>query len=158
MCVKVVLKLGNCYSFYSRSPICFPFLIERHNCTLIRERVRVFSDCLSVINKCFPTIPSRKRSRLDALSNERSNTLSSVDRSASGMGNGKMGAQNHASTSSFEMEQQKPEGRAKNTIPNKRTRTSMVDPRVCLFCLYFPSFLFSISFLYLVLTLQQDSA
>ncbi|KAL6558623.1 hypothetical protein OROMI_018973 [Orobanche minor] len=102
----------------------------RESGTKARERVKIFNDCLSVINKCFPTIPSRKRSRLDALSNDRSNTLFSIDRSASGMGIGKMGSQNHAITSGFELEQQKFEERTKNTIPNKRTRTSMVDGRM----------------------------
>ncbi|GFP79433.1 hypothetical protein PHJA_000086800 [Phtheirospermum japonicum] len=102
----------------------------RESGTKARERVKIFNDCLSVINKCFPTIPSRKRSRLDALSNDRSNTLLSIDRSASGMGIGKMGSQNHASTSGFELEQQKSEERTKNTIPSKRTRTSMVDARM----------------------------
>ncbi|KAK6120390.1 hypothetical protein DH2020_045870 [Rehmannia glutinosa] len=102
----------------------------RESGTKARERVKIFNDCLSVVNKCFPTIPSRKRSRLDALSNDRSNTLLSIDRCASGMGIGKMGSQNHASTSGFELEQQKSEERTKNTIPSKRTRTSMVDARM----------------------------
>ncbi|KAL0346720.1 UNVERIFIED_CONTAM: hypothetical protein Scaly_1688000 [Sesamum calycinum] len=101
----------------------------RESGTKARERVKIFNDCLSVINKCFPTIPSKKRSRLDALSNDRSNTMLSIDRSASGMGIGKMGPQNHASTSGFELEQQKSEERTKSTIPSKRTRTSMLDAR-----------------------------
>ncbi|CAI9765947.1 unnamed protein product [Fraxinus pennsylvanica] len=101
----------------------------REGGTKARERVKIFNDCLSVINKCFPTIPSRKRSRLDTLSNDGSNALLSTDRSSSGMGISKMGSQSHASTSSFELEQQRSEERTKNSIPNKRTRTSMVDPR-----------------------------
>lgn len=117
--------------------------------------MKIFNDCLSVINKCFPAIPSRKRSRLDALSNDRSNTLLSIDRSASGAGVGKMGLQNHAMASGFELEQQKSEERIKNTIPSKRTRTSMADARVCghfllsfslsLFVLFLLLFLCSIS-------------
>ncbi|KAL2547926.1 hypothetical protein Fot_09456 [Forsythia ovata] len=102
----------------------------REGGTKARERVKIFNDCLSVINKCFPTIPSRKRSRLDTLSNDRSNALLPTDRSVSGMSIGKMGSQSHASTSSFELEQQRSEERTKNAIPNKRTRTSMVDPRM----------------------------
>ncbi|XP_057766538.1 uncharacterized protein LOC130986986 isoform X2 [Salvia miltiorrhiza] len=102
----------------------------RESGTKARERVKIFNDCLSVINKCFPAIPSRKRSRLDALSNDRSNTLLSIDRSASGAGVGKMGLQNHATASGFELEQQKSEERTKNTIPSKRTRTSMADARM----------------------------
>lgn len=109
--------------------------------------MKIFNDCLSVVNKCFPSIPSRKRSRLDPLSNDRSNTLISVDRSASGMGIGKMGLQNHANTNGFELEQQKSEERTKNSIPSKRTRTSMVDIRVCAFPFgLFPFFTCSVSF------------
>ncbi|CAA0821409.1 Unknown protein [Striga hermonthica] len=102
----------------------------RESGTKARERVKIFNDCLSVINKCFPAIPSRKRSRLDALSNDRSNTLLSIDRSSSGMGMGKTASQNHASTSGFELEQQRPEERTKGAIPSKRTRTSMADARM----------------------------
>ncbi|KAJ0891073.1 hypothetical protein HanPSC8_Chr09g0349331 [Helianthus annuus] len=79
-----------------------------------RERVKIFSDVLSVINKCFPCIPSRKRSRPDAFS---------------GVSVGKMGTQSHTLTSAFDVEQQKVDDRGKNVIPNKRTRTSMVDQR-----------------------------
>ncbi|KAF5812483.1 hypothetical protein HanRHA438_Chr03g0098071 [Helianthus annuus] len=78
-----------------------------------RERVKIFSDVLSVINKCFPCIPSRKRSRPDA--------FSAIGKMAS--------TQNHAVTSVFDFDQQKVEERVKNGIPNKRTRTSMVDQR-----------------------------
>ncbi|GER34365.1 hypothetical protein STAS_10566 [Striga asiatica] len=102
----------------------------RESGTKARERVKIFNDCLSVINKCFPAIPSKKRSRLDALSNDRSNTLLSIDRSASGMNVGKMASQNHLSTNGFEVELQKPEERAKGAIPSKRTRTSLVDARM----------------------------
>ncbi|XP_042055505.1 uncharacterized protein LOC121800028 isoform X1 [Salvia splendens] len=93
----------------------------RESGTKARERVKIFNDCLSVVNKCFPAIPSRKRSRMDALS---------IDRSASGVGLGKKVLQNHAISSGFELEQQKSEGRIKNAIPSKRTRTSMADARM----------------------------
>ncbi|KAL1547797.1 hypothetical protein AAHA92_16109 [Salvia divinorum] len=93
----------------------------RESGTKARERVKIFNDCLSVVHKCFPAIPSRKRSRLDALS---------TDRSASEAGVGKKGLQNHAISSGFKLEQQKSEGRIKNTIPSKRTRTSMADARL----------------------------
>ncbi|KAL1531346.1 hypothetical protein AAHA92_34033 [Salvia divinorum] len=102
----------------------------RESGTKARERVKIFNDCLSVINKCFPAIPSRKRSRLDTLTNDRSNTLLRIDRSASGAGVGKMGLQNHATAKGFELEQLKSERRTKNTIPSKRTRTSIVDARM----------------------------
>ncbi|XP_073278136.1 uncharacterized protein [Primulina huaijiensis] len=101
----------------------------RESGTKARERVKILNDCLSVINKCFPTIPSRKRSRLDTLSNDRSNTSLSIDRSTPAIGIGKIGSQNQASTSGFELEQQKADERSKNAFPNKRTRTSLVDVR-----------------------------
>ncbi|XP_009603745.1 uncharacterized protein [Nicotiana tomentosiformis] len=93
----------------------------RESCTKARERVKIFTESLSVINKCFPSIPSRKRSRSDVLSNERPNLS---DRSVSGAGIAKLGTQ-----SGYELELQKSEERTKSSVPNKRTRTSMVDLR-----------------------------
>ncbi|XP_071696844.1 uncharacterized protein [Rutidosis leptorrhynchoides] len=93
-----------------------------------RERVKVFSETLSVINKCFPSIPSRKRSRPDALPGDRSSGLL-VNRAPIGAGVGKMGTQSHSRSNAFDFEQQKVEERVKSAIPNKRTRTSMVDQR-----------------------------
>ncbi|CAN4084946.1 unnamed protein product [Withania somnifera] len=97
----------------------------RESCTKARERVKIFTESLSVINKCFPSIPSRKRSRSEFLSNERSYVLYPSDRSISGVGVGKIGTPN-----GYEFEQQKYEKRTKNAVPNKRTRTSMVDLRL----------------------------
>ncbi|XP_058213593.1 uncharacterized protein LOC131325380 isoform X5 [Rhododendron vialii] len=94
-----------------------------------RERLKIFTDALSLVNKCFPSIPSRKRSRSDALSADRSNTLFPTDRAVLGSGIGKMGTQSHAISSGFE-EPPKSEERTKIAIPNKRTRTSMVDTDV----------------------------
>ena len=96
--------------------------------------MKIFSESLSVVNKCFPSIPSRKRSRPDALSGERANGLL-IDRSVMGGGVGKIGTHNHVPTSVFDFEPQKVEDRGKNIVPNKRTRTSMVDQRVCIFLL-----------------------
>ncbi|XP_060187507.1 uncharacterized protein LOC132616828 [Lycium barbarum] len=96
----------------------------RESCTKARERVKIFTESLSVINKCFPSIPSRKRSRSDILSNERPNVLYPSDRSVSAAGIGKIGTQ-----SGYDFELQKSEKRTKNSVPNKRTRTSMVDLR-----------------------------
>nr|XP_043620428.1 uncharacterized protein LOC122592297 isoform X2 [Erigeron canadensis] len=93
-----------------------------------RERVKVFSETLSVVNKCFPSIPSRKRSRPEALAGDRSSGLL-LNRSPMGSGVGKMGAQSHPLSTSLDFDQQKVEERGKNAIPNKRTRTSMVDQR-----------------------------
>ncbi|KAM3360760.1 hypothetical protein P3S68_015614 [Capsicum galapagoense] len=94
----------------------------RESCTKARERVKIFTESLSVINKCFPSIPSKKRPRSDFLSNERPNMLNPSDRSVSGASNAKIGTQ-----SGYEFELQKSEKRTKNAVPNKRTRTSMVD-------------------------------
>ncbi|MCE3050132.1 hypothetical protein HAX54_046518 [Datura stramonium] len=101
----------------------------RESCTKARERVKIFTESLSVLNKCFPSIPSRKRSRSDALSNDRPMTFSPSDRSVSGTGIGKMGTQSHCSPSGYEFEQQKSEERVKAVVPSKRTRTSMADMR-----------------------------
>ena len=95
----------------------------------VRERVKIFNESLSVMNKWFPTIQSRKRSRSDSFSSDRSNTLYSADRSVSATGISKMGAQSHVGANGFDVEQ-KSEERTKNSVPNKRTRTSMVDSRV----------------------------
>ncbi|KAM1047180.1 hypothetical protein ACFX2C_026572 [Malus domestica] len=95
-----------------------------------RERVKTFNEALSVFNKVFPSIPSKKRSRAESFSNERSSSMLSSDRSVLGPNMGKIGIQNHAVSGGFELEQQKSEERTKNTIPNKRTRTSLVDARM----------------------------
>ncbi|CAI0627919.1 unnamed protein product [Linum tenue] len=94
-----------------------------------RERMKIFSEALSVFNKFFPAIPSKKRSRSESFSNDRSSSILSSDRSVLGQSLSKMGVQNHGVTSSFELEQQKPEERTKSVVPNKRTRTSLVDVR-----------------------------
>ena len=117
------------------------YSLQSCNAVYVRERVKIFNEGLLVVNKCFPSIPSRKRSRPDGISGERPNALFASDRSAVGPGVGKLGTQNHTLAGGFELEQQKAEERSKNVIPNKRTRTSMVDPRVCLL-----NFLFFFSF------------
>ncbi|CAN0839271.1 hypothetical protein LINGRAHAP2_LOCUS2527 [Linum grandiflorum] len=94
-----------------------------------RERMKIFSEALSVFNKFFPSAPSKKRSRSESMSSDRSNTLLSSERSVMGQSLGKMGLQNHGVTSSFEAEQQKSQDRIKSVVPNKRTRTSLVDVR-----------------------------
>ncbi|XP_016486867.2 uncharacterized protein LOC107807078 isoform X4 [Nicotiana tabacum] len=101
----------------------------RESCTKARERVKIFTESLSVLNKCFPSIPSRKRSRSDSLANDRHVTLFPSDRSVSGTSIGKMGTQSHCTASSYELEQQKSEERVKTAVPSKRTRTSMADVR-----------------------------
>ncbi|XP_071721469.1 uncharacterized protein [Rutidosis leptorrhynchoides] len=93
-----------------------------------RERVKVFSETLSVINKCFPSIPTRKRSRPDGLVGDRSSGLL-LNRAPMGACVGKMGTQSHPLSNAFDFEQQKVEDRGKIGIPNKRTRTSLVDQR-----------------------------
>lgn len=95
--------------------------------------MKIFNEALSEFNKFFPHLLSKKRSRLEGYSNDRPNASVSSDRSVLGPSMGKMGIQNHSATSGFEPEQQKSEERAKNIVPNKRTRTSLVDVRVCNF-------------------------
>ena len=97
--------------------------------------MKIFNEALSAFNKFFPSIPSKKRSRSEGYSNDRPNASVSSDRSVLAPGMGKMGIQNHSATSGFELEQQKPEEQTKNAVPNKRTRTSLVDVRVCNFLL-----------------------
>ncbi|KAI4335262.1 hypothetical protein L6164_013926 [Bauhinia variegata] len=92
-----------------------------------RARLKIFSEALSVFNTYFPSISSKKRSRSESFSSDRSGVMLS-DRSVLGPSVGKVGVQSHAS--GFELEQQKSEERAKNVIPNKRTRTSLVDGRM----------------------------
>lgn len=89
-----------------------------------------------MFNKFFPSVPSKKRSRLEGYNNERSNFILSGERSVRGQG-GKFGNQSHPITGVFEHELQKSEERIKNAMPNKRTRTSLVDARgVCTLYLY----------------------
>ncbi|KAJ1400690.1 hypothetical protein SESBI_29381 [Sesbania bispinosa] len=94
-----------------------------------RERSKMFTEALSVFQEVFPPVPSKKRSRAEGFSNERSSAMLG-DRSVLGPSIGKAGVQGHPVTGAFELEQQKSEERAKNLVPNKRTRTSMVDVRM----------------------------
>ncbi|CAK9144149.1 unnamed protein product [Ilex paraguariensis] len=102
----------------------------RESSSKARERVGMLNEALSVINKCLPSVTSRKRSRSDVFASDRSNALFPSDRSVLGAGIGKIGAQCQAIATGFELEQQKPVERTKNSVPNRRTRTSMVDMRV----------------------------
>lgn len=86
----------------------------------------MFSEALSVFHEVFPAITSKKRSRAEGFSNDRSNVMLS-DRPVLGPSIGKVGVQGHPVTGGFELEQQKSDERTKNVVPNKRTRTSMVD-------------------------------
>ncbi|XVF88811.1 hypothetical protein PTKIN_Ptkin19aG0081500 [Pterospermum kingtungense] len=95
-----------------------------------RERMKTFNEALSVFNKFFPSVPSKKRSRSESFSSDRHNALLSSDRSVMGPTIGKMGMHNHPIAGGFEFEQQKSEERPKSAVPNKRTRTSLVDVRM----------------------------
>ncbi|XWS72213.1 hypothetical protein CRYUN_Cryun02cG0020800 [Craigia yunnanensis] len=92
-----------------------------------RERMKTFNEALSVFNKFFPSIPSKKRSRSESFSGDRPNALLSSDRSVLGPTIGKMGMHNHSIAGGFEFEQQKSEERPRSAVPNKRTRTSLLD-------------------------------
>lgn len=94
-----------------------------------RERMKIFNEALSVFNKFFPSVPSKKRSRSEVFPNERSSSLLSSEHAALGPNLGKIGMQSHALPGGFELEQQKSEERIKNAVPSKRTRTSLVDVR-----------------------------
>ncbi|GJR56313.1 hypothetical protein Tco_1406834 [Tanacetum coccineum] len=74
----------------------------RESITKGRERVKIFSESVLAVNKCFAHIPTKQRSR--------PNGLSGVSR---------MGPPNV-----IDVNQQKAEERGINTAPNKRTRTS----------------------------------
>ncbi|XP_057428757.1 uncharacterized protein LOC130722134 isoform X2 [Lotus japonicus] len=91
-----------------------------------RERAKMFSEALSRFNKDFPNITSKKRSRAESFSTDRSSFMLS-DRSVLGPSISKVGVQGHPVTGGFEHEQQKLEERTKTVVPNKRTRTSLVD-------------------------------
>lgn len=102
---------------------------------LNRERAKMFSEALSRFNKDFQSITSKKRSRAENFSNDRTSLMLS-DRSVLGPSLGKVGVQGHAVAGSFEHEQQKLEERTKLAVPNKRTRTSLVDVKVSVFVFF----------------------
>lgn len=92
--------------------------------------MKTFTEALSLFNKFFPSIPSKKRSRLEGYPNDRSGAVMSSDRSGIVPSMGKIGNQSHAIPGVLELEQQKSEERTKIAVPNKRTRTSLGDVRV----------------------------
>ncbi|XP_010436341.1 PREDICTED: uncharacterized protein LOC104720069, partial [Camelina sativa] len=96
----------------------------RENNVKARERVKIFNEASSVFNKFFPSVPTKKRSRPEGFSNDRSG-----DRLALGPGMVKMGIQGQTLPGCFELDQQKLEERPKSGALNKRTRTSMMDVR-----------------------------
>lgn len=116
--------------------------------------MKTFNEALSVFNKFFPTIPSKKRSRSESFSSDRSNALLSSDRSVLGPSIGKMGIHNHSIAGGFEFELQKSEERPKSAFPNKRTRTSLLDVRVCIFYIFHLYAFSVIMILYLLLCLD----
>ncbi|KAJ0254215.1 hypothetical protein HA466_0107520 [Hirschfeldia incana] len=93
----------------------------RENNVKARERVKIFNEASSVFNKFFPSAPTKKRSRPEG--------FSGGDRLVSGSGLGKMGIQGQTLAGGFELDQQKLDERPKSGVPNKRTRTSMMDVR-----------------------------
>ncbi|XP_009102160.2 uncharacterized protein LOC103828304 isoform X1 [Brassica rapa] len=93
----------------------------RENNVKARERVKIFNEASSVFNKFFPSVPTKKRSRPEGFSG---------DRLASGSGLSKMGIQGQTLLAGgFELDQQMLDERPKSGVPNKRTRTSMMDVR-----------------------------
>lgn len=110
------------------------------NLSLCRDRSRAWDEALSKFDKCFPSISTRKRSRVGSSLNDRSTSSLPGDRAVLGGSITKLGTQNHVISSSFEHEPQKLEERTKTALPNKRIRTSMVDVRVCILDLSFEPF------------------
>ncbi|KAF8091668.1 hypothetical protein N665_0438s0001 [Sinapis alba] len=96
----------------------------RENNVKARERVKIFNEASSVFNKFFPTVPTKKRSRPEGFSSDRSG-----DRLALGPGLGKMGIQSQTLPDYSESDQQRVDERPKSGALNKRTRTSMMDVR-----------------------------
>ncbi|XP_030448379.1 uncharacterized protein LOC115671056 [Syzygium oleosum] len=94
-----------------------------------RERARIFGEALLKLNKFFPSLSGKKRSRSDVFINDRSGAMISSDRSMAGSGLAKIGTQNNTTTVGFELGLQKSDERTKGSVPNKRTRTSLVDPK-----------------------------
>ncbi|KAI3407429.1 uncharacterized protein J3R85_020999 [Psidium guajava] len=94
-----------------------------------RDRVRIFGEALLVLNKFFPSVSMKKRSRSDVFFNDRSGATISNDRSMAGSGLAKVGTQNNTTAGGFELGLQKSEERTKGLVPNKRTRTSLVDAK-----------------------------
>lgn len=103
--------------------------------------MKIFNEALSVFNKFFPSIPSKKRSRSGCISGDRSTALVASERSFLGPTISKMGIQNHGTSGSLEFEPETSEEQPKNAVPNKRTRTSLVDTRVCTFNSAAPAFI-----------------
>lgn len=90
-----------------------------------RERVKTFTEALFLLNKCFPSLSTKKRSRPDVFSNDRSGSTLSSDLPMLGQGISKVGPQSNVIDGGFEREVQRPEERTK-----KRPRTSLVDLKV----------------------------
>lgn len=115
--------------------------------------MKIFHHAISSFSKYLPNIHSRKRSRSELLSTEKSGSSSSCDRSLPGPNLGKKGAVGTAVSKVFEHDQQIHEERTKKAVPNKRTRTSLTDIRVmhlriprqniqhCFFALWFDVFI-----------------
>jgi hypothetical protein len=126
--------LGGQGSFLNALLLALKLQLFNNIVQLNRDRAKMFSEALSRFNKDFPNINSKKRARSENFSTDRSSfTLS--DRPVLGPNIGKIGIHGHAVTGSFEHDQQKLEERTKTAVPNKRTRTSLVDVKVFLvFC------------------------
>ncbi|XP_052181780.1 uncharacterized protein LOC127794587 isoform X2 [Diospyros lotus] len=78
------------------------------------------------MEKCLPSVPSRKRSRSVVQPMEQSDFLPRSGREVIGSGIGQMATQIHAISSSFELEGEKPEERTKI---DRRTRISLKNSR-----------------------------
>ncbi|KAK4775246.1 hypothetical protein SAY86_010181 [Trapa natans] len=94
----------------------------RESSSKARERAKTFTEALSLLSKSFPSLSTKKRSRSDVSSNDRSGSMFSSDRPVLGHVIGKAGPQSNITANAFEQEVHKPEESTK-----KRPRTSLVD-------------------------------
>ncbi|GAB2218097.1 hypothetical protein Droror1_Dr00001315 [Drosera rotundifolia] len=101
----------------------------RESVSKARERVKIFGEALTVLNKCFPGITSRKRSRVELASGDRASLGPLNDRPGFNPSLGKLGTLSPALENDFEAPQQRPEERTKSSVISKRTRTSLLDGR-----------------------------
>ncbi|GAB2231000.1 hypothetical protein Drorol1_Dr00027283 [Drosera rotundifolia] len=98
-----------------------------------REREKFFGEALTVLNKCFPGITFRKRSRVELASGDRASLGPLNDRPGFSLSLSKLGTMSPALENDFEAPQQRPEERLvteKSSVISKRTRTSLLDGMV----------------------------
>nr|GEW35598.1 hypothetical protein [Tanacetum cinerariifolium] len=102
---KGIMNRVKYLNVYDNHEKAYCYFSKLSSCHSFCERVKIFSEGVWAIDKCFPNIPTKQRSR--------PNGLSGVSR---------LGPYNV-----FNINLQKAEERVMSTAPNKQTRTSKVD-------------------------------